>query len=119
MTPYSVDLRERIVRAVKDGASTKEVAERFAVSWPSVKRYIKQHRERRDLHPRAKSGRPPALGRNALFHLQQQVKAHHDASLEEHCKLLSEAVGIRVSVTTMHRTLAKLDLTRKKDEAIV
>ena len=41
--PYSEDLRIRIVQAVEDqGISQPIVAERFAVSLSSVKRYVRQ-----------------------------------------------------------------------------
>ena len=42
---YSLDLRERVVAAVKEGMTQPEVAERFKVSLSSVERYVRRERE--------------------------------------------------------------------------
>ncbi len=61
--PYSEDLRTRIVRAVtEEGMSQPQVAARFAVSLPSVKRYLRQLRASGTLTPRAAPGRAPTPG---------------------------------------------------------
>ena len=38
---YSLDLRERIVEAVKEGCSQRAAAERFKVSLSNVERYLR------------------------------------------------------------------------------
>ena len=43
MRAYSVDLRERIVTAVQNGQTRQSVAQRFAVSPMTVRRYVNQH----------------------------------------------------------------------------
>jgi hypothetical protein len=42
---YSQDLRLRVLRALDAGASQSQVAEQFAVSVATIKRYLKQRRE--------------------------------------------------------------------------
>src|SRR6266702_83683 len=42
---YSQDLRLRVLRALDAGASQSQVAEQFAVSVATIKRYFKQRRE--------------------------------------------------------------------------
>ncbi len=42
---YSLDLRERVVAAVKEGVKQPQVAERFKVSLSSVERYLRLDRE--------------------------------------------------------------------------
>jgi transposase len=42
---YSLDLRERVVAAVKEGMTQPEVAARFKVSLSSVERYVRRERE--------------------------------------------------------------------------
>ena len=115
MRAYSIDLRERVVKAVEEGVSTKETARRFSISWASAKRYVKRYRETRDLQPKAKPGRPTRLGEAELAVLKEQCQKHKDASLEEHCKLLEGATGLRVSISTMQRWLKQFDITRKKE----
>jgi transposase len=116
MQSYSLDLRQRIVAAVEAGESTKEVAERFEVSWSSVKRYYKQWRETGSLEPKPRPGRPPKLTAEELEGLRQQVKEHNDATLAEHCELLLKRRGIRLGISTMWRLIAKLEISYKKKD---
>jgi putative transposase len=44
-TPYSEDLRARVVRAGQDGSTIPEIAEQFGVSISSVVRFRRLHRE--------------------------------------------------------------------------
>lgn len=44
---YSLDLRERIVRAVQQGMSQQQAAQQFTVSVASVERYLRLAREGR------------------------------------------------------------------------
>ncbi len=117
MQSYSVDLRQRIVAAVEAGESTKEAAERFDVSWSSVKRYCKQYRETGSLEPKPRPGRPIKLTAEELEALHQQVAEHHDATLAEHCELLLKRSGVRVGISTMWRLLAMLEISYKKKDA--
>jgi len=62
MKAYSVDLRERVVRAVDQGYSRTEIIKLFGVSRATIKRYLKQRCETGNLHPRAIPGRPSKKG---------------------------------------------------------
>jgi len=52
----SVDLRERVVRAVASGATHREAADRFGVSASSVSRWRALEREQGDARPKALGG---------------------------------------------------------------
>ena len=41
MKPYSLDLRERVVRAVNDGKRHSEIAEMFRIGVATVRRWVK------------------------------------------------------------------------------
>lgn len=110
---YSLDLRERIVAAVKEGAKQPEVAERFKVSLSSVERYIRRERQG-ELRAKPPPGRPAVISSAGYGALAVQVAEHNDASLKEHCELWQEEQGASVSVYAMCRTLTRAGVTRKK-----
>src|SRR5205809_478238 len=45
MKAYSQDLRQRVLRSIDQGKSQAEVAETFAISTATLKRYLKARRE--------------------------------------------------------------------------
>ena len=45
MKAYSQDLRQRVLRAIDQGKNQAEVAETFAISIPTIRRYLKGRRE--------------------------------------------------------------------------
>src|SRR5215208_5484625 len=59
MKAYSEDLRQKIVDAVRRGASKRETASLFGVSLSSVKRFTRMEREGDSLAPKKPPGRPP------------------------------------------------------------
>ncbi len=110
---YSLDLRTRIVAAVKAGATQPAVAERFAVSLTSVERFVRLARTG-ELKAKSPPGRTATIPASAYEALAQQVAEHNDALLKEHCELWREQQGMPISVYTMCRTLQRAKLTRKK-----
>jgi transposase len=114
MKAYSEDLRERVVRAVDQGKSRKEIVNLFGVSLATLKRYLKQRRERGNLKPKAIPGRPARKRLQVQLDLEAQLRACPDVSLERHCELWEQAHGMRVSPKTMSRAISKLGWTRKK-----
>lgn len=114
MKAYSEDLRERVVRAVDQGKSRKEIVNLFGVSLATLKRYLKQRRETGSLKPKAIPGRPAKKRLHVQMDLEAQLQASPDVSLERHCELWEQAHGLRVSPRTMSRAIKGLDWTRKK-----
>lgn len=117
MRAYSEDLRERIVAAVQDRTPKAAVARTYRVGLTTVDRYIRQQRETGSLAGRPIPGRPAKLGRDHDPALTEQVRAHPDATLREHCAFWAERTSVRVSPATMSRALARALLTRKRDAA--
>jgi transposase len=103
-----------VLRAVDAGRSQAEVAETFAVSRASIKRYLKQRRETGHVVPKAIPGRPAKKGAVLQAHLRAQLEAHPDATREEHCRLFQTEHGIAVSPASISRARAALGWTRKK-----
>jgi transposase len=114
MRAYSVDLRERIVRAVADGVPQSVAARTFGVARASVQRYVGQRGATGGLAPRTAPGPAHKIGPGAAAALRAQVAAAPDATLAEHAERWEREQGERLSAATVHRALARLDITRKK-----
>jgi transposase len=110
---YSLDLRIRIVEAVKAGQSQSKVAKHYAVGIATVGRYM-QRSKQGALAPESPPGRPAEITTEAYPELAKQVRKHSDATLEQHCELWFESHQVKVSATAMCRTLQRAGLTRKK-----
>ena len=114
MKPYSEDLRWRVVSAVASGMPREDVAWRFAVSVPTITRWLRLKRQTGGLAPTPVPG-PPAVKMIALLAaLPERVAEHADATLEEHCSWWRDVSGVEVSTATMSRALTRLAWPRKK-----
>jgi transposase len=112
MTPYSEDLRLRVVETVRRGdGSVRQIASRFLVSVSFVIRLLHLQRTTGSVEPRRHGGGNPAvLGPEDLERLRELIRKQPDATLQEcHDKL-----GLSCSLMTISRALSKLGLTRKQ-----
>src|ERR1700730_3021392 len=114
MKAYSLDLRERVLRAVDQGESRSEIVRMLGVSLATIKRYVKQRRETGNVRPKAIPGRTARKGAALQAGLVAQLQAHPDVSLETHCQLWESEHGMGVSTSTMSRLIQRLGWTRKK-----
>ncbi|MCA1642763.1 MAG: transposase [Acidobacteria bacterium] len=116
MQAYSLDLRQRVVRAYEQGYdSIATVAERFSVSVGFVKKMLSLSRTTGELAPRGHGGgRRASLTPKQRQLLGRQVRVQNDISLAELQTILEEQEGVSVHVSTICRALAQLDLPHKK-----
>lgn len=115
MKPYPKELRERVVAAVEQGIhSIADVAEIFGVGVSFVKKMLKLHRDGESLKPRHGGGIEPLLNPERLEILRAAVETRPDATLEELQRFIADECQVRVSISTICRTLQKLKLPRKK-----
>ena len=112
MTAYSMDLRERVVRAIDAGEGTQEqIAKRFSVSSRWIRGLLARRAATGSIAPK-----PHAGGRKRLIQgevaeaLRAAVGEAPDATLEE----LREAIGFGGCLMTVWRTIERLKITRKK-----
>jgi transposase len=112
MTPYSQDLRQRIVDTIQRGDGTiRQVAERFLVSLSLVTRLLRLYRSTGSVEPRPHGGGNPAvLTPEDLQRLRELIGQRPDATLEE-CRT---HLGTSCSLMTLSRALSRLGLPRKK-----
>jgi transposase len=113
MKSYSLDLRERVVRAVRQGMSRQDVVATFGISLSTLKRWLVLDKQG-TLAPQPRPGLPPLLRREAHPLLETQLRAHPDATLQEHAALWQQSQGQKLSRATMARAILRLDYTHKK-----
>lgn len=114
--PFSVDVRERVVAAHREGKGTyAQLAELFKVGEASISRWLRLDRESGTLEPKPLPGREPKLDAKGRDVLRELVDADSDATLAELSQQVRERVGVKIVVSTVHKTLAKMGITRKKD----
>ena len=116
MRAYSVDLRKKIVDAIRNGRPKVEVARIFGVGISSVKRYMKMAQEEGALDPKKAPGKKRKLDESGMKLLEEDLRARPTATYEQRAEFLDELLGVRVSKSTICRTIKRLGYTRKKDQ---
>jgi transposase len=115
MDAYSMDLRKRILEDCDAGVATKDVALKYRVSASWIRRLKQRRRETGEVTPR--SSRPKSVKPVLAEHrelLEQLVREHPDATLDE----LRAKLPVAVSIATLWRALHALKLTFKKKSSM-
>ena len=112
MKAYSIDIRERVIRAIERGEKIFEIAKRLEVGLNWVYKLLRRYRATGSYEALpSNAGAKPKLSESDLELLRQTVHNHPDATLEE----LKELTGFSVSIATISRALNKLlKITYKK-----
>jgi transposase len=115
MKTYSMDLRERVVAACDESVDTRaEIAQRFSVSEPWVRRLLQRRREVGSIAPKPHGGgQKSAFDAEGTQRLRAAVAQRPDATLRE----LAEVAGVSCSTSAVDRAIDKLQLTRKKSRS--
>ena len=112
MAPYSMDLRERVVRAWDTSGDADEIAATFGVSRAWVHRLVQRRRETGSIAPRQQTKfRGRALAEAEERRLAALITAQPDATLAE----LREALPTSAALSTLWRAIDRLELTVKKN----
>jgi transposase len=120
MKAYSIDLREKIVAAVLGrGISKAQAARTFGVGATSVKRYMMLAEEGKSLSPGKAPGKKGKLGRSGMDLLEEDLRTRPAVTYQRRADLLYELLGVRVSKSTICRTVRSLGYTRKKDRWVL
>src|SRR5947209_9443287 len=114
MKAYSQDLRQRILQTVDEGKTQAQAAGLLKVSEATVKRYVRQRREKGHVRPKPIPGRPVSKRGPLEAQLRPQLEQQPDATLQEHCDTWEAQSGIKVSISTMSRAIEHLQWTRTK-----
>ena len=116
-TPYSDDLRERVVAAVAEGSSRRGAANRFAVSASSSIRWVDLHQQTGSVsaRPRPRKSRSP-LESHASW-LLDLIDQEADLTLAEIVLRLLQDRGVRTTDSSVDRFFKRHDITFKKNSA--
>lgn len=115
MKPYSQDLRERVMAAVKaDQQSLNEIAQLFGISASTLDKWCQRQRGTGSVVARPFAGGRRRALRECSTTIRAAVKKQADASLAELCERVQVAHGIHASPSMMCRELRRLKLPLKK-----
>jgi len=115
---YSQDLRDRVLAAVEEGLSAREVAEQFQVSPSYVIKAWQRFARTGERSARAqRSHTPRKLSERQYEAIRTQVAAKPDATMAELCAWVTQEHGVSISLASMWTTLSRLGLTLKKSSA--
>jgi transposase len=119
MEAYSLDLRQKILRASDQGlGSQRAIAACCGVSLSFVEKLLRRRRTTGDIAPRPHAGgRRPSCDAAALAPERRLVREQPDVTLAEFCERLLAERGLRVSVPTMGRLIVTRRLPRKKSRS--
>jgi len=109
--PYSMDLRERVLKAWNVSGDADEVAARFGVSRAWVHRLAQRHRETGSITPRKQAKFRSRVLATQEQRLKDLVTAKPDATLAE----LREGLPTTAALSTLWLELDRLGLTFKKN----
>jgi transposase len=111
-TPYSQDLRDRVLRAYDRGMKTKQIAETFDVSPAWARRVKQRRRETGETSHRPMGG--PGITIVDREQLASLVREHPDATLAE----LRVLLGVQCALSTLCKALKQMGLSFKKKRSM-
>jgi transposase len=111
MAPYSMDLRERVVRAWDACEDADEVAATFSVSRAWVHRLVQRRRATGSIAPRKQMKFRARVLAGQEQKLAALINAKPDATLAE----LREALPTTAALSTLWREIDRLGVTVKKN----
>jgi transposase len=114
--PYSVDLRERVVRAVEAGASCRAGAATFEVSISFVVKLLQRWRRTGSVAPDRYGGWKRSLLEAHAERVRALLAVEPDLTIEE-LRIRLAGGGIQTSRSALGRFLLAHGLTRKKRPA--
>jgi transposase len=112
--PISLDLRRRIVAAVRQGSSIRAAARRFAVAPSTAIKLMRRVRETGSAAPARYGGHRRPILEPYEDRLMALVEAAPDITLAELQFLIRQRFGLAVGLSRIHATLRRLGLTHKK-----
>ena len=119
MKPYSLDLRQKVVDAYRNGeGSFRGLAKRFKVSLSFIQRLLKRYREEGTIAPKTLGGGPKPQLEPYTEQIHLLLEQCNDLTLEQLGQKLAQETGVKVSLSTLCRFLQKHKLTRKKKQHI-
>lgn len=116
MKPYSIDLRQKIIDVYNQGnISQRQLARQFRVALSFIQKLVKQYKETGSVAPKVRRQQTPTkLTDEHLEVLRNLVAENQQATLQQLKTELALRTGVTVSISTVHRMLRRLNLSRQK-----
>jgi transposase len=114
MKAYSLDLRQRIVESLQQGATKEETATRFCVSLSTVKRYNRQHKQQGTLAPKPLPGRARIIKPEENEEFIALIASKTDWTLASLGEAWHQTKGVKPTISVLSDTCRRLGITRKK-----
>ncbi len=115
MKTYSLDLRERVINAVRNtDLSQDKIAKAFSVSLSTVENWWRSWQSTRRTEPLPYAGGVKRLLQPHATAIRQAVKQQPDATLDELCVAVEARTTVHANASMMCRELQILNLRRKK-----
>lgn len=112
-SPYSMDLRERVIAACEANERTRgEIAEQFQISEGTVYDWLRRWRATQSVAPAAHSGGYASAMDVAV--LRELAKEQNDRTLPEYAELYAQRTGRRYHPSHLSRIFKELKLVRKR-----
>lgn len=119
MKPYSNDLRQRVLAAVKAGKQTQAaIATTFGISLSTLEKWWSAWQTKRQSSALPHRSGPSRTLQPYEAFLRAEVKREPDVTLEELCTRVAKTHGVTASPSMMCRELDYLDLPRKKSRSM-
>jgi transposase len=115
--PYSLDLRERVVRFVEAGHSRRAAAAHFRVSVSFVVILMRNYQARASLVPKPRGGRRHAKLEPHRAFLLARVAEQNDMTMPELAAALAAATQVQVAPASLSRWLIRNGYSFKKNPA--
>ena len=110
MQPYSMDLRQRVLKDYDYGMTTSHIAKKYSVCHAWARRLKQRRRETGEVGPKQQRRGPIPASVKYAEQIREVVEQAPDAILDE----LQAKLGSLMSRATLARALTALALTRKK-----
>jgi len=114
--PISIDFRRRVVDAYNSGeGGYKKIAERFKISWNSVRRWVALQKRTNSLEPLPhKTGPDPKISQAQWPKLISFVAEKPDRTISELAEEWNRRFGTKIHASSMGRALRRAGLHLKK-----
>lgn len=114
-SPYSIDLRERVVQLKLTGQYTnQEIANIFMIGITSVKDWFRKHKNNESLEPQKPGGGAVKVTEEDKKLLKKYVKSAPDETLQYYRDQLHSDTGTDVTIQCIFFVLKNLGVTFKK-----
>jgi transposase len=113
--PISMDLRYRIMNALKEGDSVLQASKRFQVCHQTIYNLLERFEKDNTLEPKPRGGArfPRTIQEEGEAFLREEIKKAPDSTYNELTILYNEKFGKTLTSETVRRTILNMGYVKK------